>query len=77
MGCQTYFCDLYCVWQKGSNENSNGLLREFYPKGMNLSEVDETQLNLNLNLMNSRPRKVLGDDTPYKVLSRGFPERCT
>lgn len=77
LGCHTYFCDPYCAWQKGSNENSNGLLREFYPKGMDLSEVDETLLNHNLNLMNNRPRKVLKYDTPYEVLSRGFQECCT
>ena len=50
LGCKTYFCDPYCVWQKGTNENSNGLLREFYPKGMDLSEVDIDDLNHNLNL---------------------------
>ena len=41
------------------------------------NKVDETQLNLNLSHMNSKPRKVLGYDTPYQVFSRGFPERCT
>ncbi|HAP9678583.1 TPA: IS30 family transposase, partial [Enterococcus faecium] len=44
LGCKTYFCDPYCAWQKGTNENSNGLLREFYPKGMDLSEVKENEL---------------------------------
>ena len=39
LGCNVYFADPYCAWQKGSNENSNGLLREFYPKGRNLSRV--------------------------------------
>ncbi|WP_373215468.1 IS30 family transposase, partial [Peptostreptococcus anaerobius] len=53
LGCKTYFCDPYCAWQKGTNENSNGLLREFYPKGMDLSEVDIDDLNHNLNLMNN------------------------
>ncbi|MDU1234290.1 IS30 family transposase [Peptostreptococcus anaerobius] len=59
LGCKTYFCDPYCAWQKGTNENSNGLLREFYPKGMDLSEVDIDDLNHNLNLMNNRPRKCI------------------
>ena len=49
----------YCAWQKGSNENSNGLLREFYPKGRNLSSVSPATLKRNLALINARPRKVL------------------
>lgn len=39
LGCDMYFTDPYCAWQKGTNENSNSLLREFYPKGRNLSRV--------------------------------------
>ncbi|MEI3063059.1 MAG: IS30 family transposase [Oscillospiraceae bacterium] len=39
LGCEVYFTDPYCAWQKGTNENSNGLLRELYPKGRNLSRV--------------------------------------
>ena len=58
--CEVYFTDPYCAWQKGSNENSNGLLREFYPKGRNLSRVAPATLKRNLALMNARPRKVLG-----------------
>lgn len=66
--CQTYFCDPYCAWQKGTNENSNGLLREFYPKGMDLSEVDEEELSTKLNLINNRPRKCLKYKTPNEVI---------
>ena len=57
--CDVYFADPYCAWQKGSNENSNGLLREFYPKGRNLSRVSPETLKRNLALINARPRKVL------------------
>lgn len=57
---KVYFADPYCTWQKGSNENSNGLLREFYPKGRNLSRVAPATLKRNLVLINTRPRKVLG-----------------
>lgn len=69
LNCKTYFCDPYCAWQKGSNENSNGLLREFYPKGMDLSEVDEDELKQNLQLMNDRPRRCLKYKTPNEVIN--------
>ena len=59
LGCEVYFADPYCAWQKGSNENCNGLLREFYPKGRNLSRVSPATLKRNLALINARPRKVL------------------
>ena len=59
LNCDVYFADPYCAWQKGSNENSNGLLREFYPKGRNLSRVAPATLKRNLAFINARPRKVL------------------
>ena len=52
-----YFADPYCAWQKGTNENLNGLLREFYPKGRNLSRVSPATLKKNLALINAGPRK--------------------
>ena len=61
--CDVYFADAYCAWQKGSNENSNGLLREFYPKGRNLSRVSEKTLAKKIALINARPRKVLNYQT--------------
>ena len=59
LNCDVYFADPYCAWQKGTNENSNGLLREFYPKGRNLSRVSPKTLLRNLSLINNRPRKCL------------------
>ena len=59
LNCDIYFADPYCAWQKGTNENSNGLLREFYPKGRNLSRVSPKTLLRNLSLINNRPRKCL------------------
>ena len=62
-----YFADPYSSWQRGSNENSNGLLREFYPKKTDLAQVDEKQLIHCLFLINSRPRKCLGWKSPIQV----------
>ena len=59
LNCDVYFADPYCAWRKGTNENSNGLLREFYPKGRNLSRVAPATLKRNLALINARPQ-VLG-----------------
>lgn len=62
-----YFADAYCSWQRGSNENSNGLLREFYPKKTDLALVCQEDLTHNLFLINSRPRKCLGWKSPIQV----------
>ena len=59
-----YFADAYSSWQRGSNENSNGLLREFYPKKTDLAKVKQQALTRNLFLINSRPRKCLGWKSP-------------
>lgn len=62
-----YFADPYCSWQRGSNENSNGLLREFYPKKTDLALVPEEELTQNLYLINNRPRKCLDWKSPIQV----------
>jgi IS30 family transposase len=62
-----YFADPYSSWQRGSNENSNGLLREFYPKKTDFTTVDEKELMHNLFLINSRPRKCLDWKSPIQV----------
>jgi IS30 family transposase len=61
-----FFADPYSSWQRGSNENSNGLLREFYPKRTGLALADEKKLLENLFLINSRPRKCLGWFSPVQ-----------
>lgn len=67
LGLTLFFADAYCSWQRGSNENSNGLLREFYPKKTNLLLVNSHELNHNLFLINSRPRKCLGWYSAFQV----------
>ncbi|MDY4785569.1 IS30 family transposase, partial [Pygmaiobacter massiliensis] len=60
LGLTLYFADAYSSWQHGSNENANGLLREFYPKKTDLALVSQQELTKNLFLINSRTRKCLG-----------------
>lgn len=75
--CNVYFADPYCAWQKGTNENSNGLLREFYPKGRNLSHVGEKTLKKNLALINARPRKVLNYKSAADLFDLELKKCCT
>ena len=75
--CDMYFADPYCAWQKGTNENLNGLLREFYPKGRNLSRVSPATLKKNLALLNARPKKVLHFRTPLDLFQENLKKCCT
>lgn len=75
--CNVYFADPYCAWQKGTNENSNGLLREFYPKGRSLSHVGEKTLKKNLALINARPRKVLNYKSANDLFELELKKCCT
>ena len=75
--CQMYFADPYCAWQKGTNENLNGLLREFYPKGKNLSHVSEQTLKKNLALINARPKKILHFKKPIDLFNENLSKCCT
>ena len=65
---QVYFCDPYSPWQRGSNENTNGLLRQYFPKGMDLAPLSQAQLNKVARELNERPRKTLGFLTPAEKL---------
>ena len=77
LSCSMYFADPYCAWQKGTNENLNGLLREFYPKGRDLSRVSEKTLKKNLALINARPKKVLNYQKPVDLFNYFLSECCT
>ena len=61
---KVYFCDPHNPWQRGSNENTNGLLRQYFPKGMDMSEVSQAKLNAVARRLNERPRKTLNYETP-------------
>ncbi|MBR1676564.1 MAG: IS30 family transposase, partial [Clostridia bacterium] len=77
LNCQMYFADPYCAWQKGTNENLNGLLREFYPKGYNLSRVSPKTLEKNLALINARPKKILNFQKPVDLFELFLKKCCT
>jgi IS30 family transposase len=67
---QVYFCDPQSPWQRGSNENTNGLLRQYLPKGIDISGYSQAKLNVVARQLNERPRKTLGFQTPANVFSQ-------
>lgn len=66
-GMECYFADPYSPWQRGTNENTNGLLREYLPKGIDITPVYEQTIDLFVSKINLRPKKCLGWRTPYEV----------
>ena len=67
---QVYFCDPRSPWQRGSNENTNGLLRQYLPKGVDISNYSQAKLNAIARQLNQRPRKTLGFRTPAEMFSQ-------
>lgn len=67
VNCQTYFAKPYHSWERGQNENANGLLRQYFPKQMELTDVTKKEVYDAVHKLNSRPRKCLGYKTPYEV----------
>ena len=69
-GIKVWFCDPYSPWQRGSNENANGLIRQYLPKGTELSGHSQHELNIIAERLNNRPRKILGFYTPNEVFAK-------
>jgi len=71
-----YFADPYCSSQRGTNEQTNGLIRYYFPKGTNFATIPEIDIRRVENLLNNRPRKVLNYKTPLEVFKRGVALTC-
>lgn len=73
LDCQMYFADPHSPWQRGLNENTNGLLRQFFPKGCDMNQFETKHLRAAMYLLNHRPRKTLEFQKPYLLFSQSFP----
>jgi IS30 family transposase len=73
-GLQVYFCDPHSPWQRGSNENTNGLLRQYFPKGTSLAAHSREHLDAVAAQLNARPRKTLGWRTPAQALDHALQD---
>jgi len=71
-----YFSDAYCSWQRGTNENANGLLRRFSPQGTDFTTITDRHLQETVDKINNRPRKILNYQAPAEVFY-GQSKWCT
>jgi IS30 family transposase len=67
LGISVYFAHPYHSWERGLNENTNGLLRQYFPKGSSFDKVTKAQVQQAVDRLNHRPRKILGFKTPFEV----------
>ena len=72
-----YFCDPHSPWQRGTNENTNGLVRQYLPKGTDLSGYNQEQLDVIADEINNRPRKTLNAYSPLEVYRDLLPNHDT
>ncbi len=73
-GMDIYFADPYSPWQRGTNEQTNGLIRRYFPKGTDFSRVTQEEVDVVIEKINKRPRKCLGYRSPYEVFAEAL--RC-
>ena len=67
--CAVYFADHYCSWQRGLNENTNGLLRQYWPKSTDFKKISQSEVQDVIVKINDRPRKKLKYKTPAKLMA--------
>jgi IS30 family transposase len=76
LGCDSFFADPYASWQRGLNENTNGLVRQYIPKSRSLETVTQEELQMIEDKLNNRPRKCLGFQTPNQVFNAAMKRRA-
>jgi len=67
LNAKFYFAHPYASWERGLNENTNGLIRQYFPKGRDFTTITQKEINRAMNRLNNRPRKCLGIKTPNQV----------
>ena len=67
LNCKFYFAHPYCSWERGLNENRNGLIRQYAPKGSSFESINEEKCQFIMDRLNNRPRETLGGKTPNQV----------
>jgi transposase, IS30 family len=72
LGLRVYFADPYSAWQRGANENTNGLLRRYLPKGTDFDQVSQQELANVVDWLNHRPRRCLNYRTPHEVFHQAI-----